>query len=139
MTAYTSLAGPIRRSFASTLQQLMWECAGVLRSGAKLDAAAVILADWAIRKPEPDSTAPLNMRIRAYEDANLLDLAGVTVASALARQESRGAHHRSDFPDSRTELARSVVWRRSAGETGAEMYSTVNLDHLTEAEEAIAC
>ncbi|TFD29056.1 L-aspartate oxidase [Cryobacterium cryoconiti] len=123
----------------AAVQQLMWECAGVLRSGAKLAAASVTLADWATRRPEPDGTAPLNMRIRAYEDANLLDLAGVTVASALARQESRGAHHRSDFPDSRPELAHSIVWSRGAGETAAEMNSTVNLDHLTEAEEAIAC
>jgi L-aspartate oxidase len=79
------------------------------------------------------------MRVRAYEDANLLDLARVTVASALAREESRGAHHRSDHPDSRPELARSVVWSQGAGGTVAEMHSTLNLDHLTEAEEAIAC
>ncbi|TFC90561.1 MULTISPECIES: L-aspartate oxidase [Cryobacterium] len=121
------------------VQQLMWECAGVLRSGEKLAAASVTLADWTIRVQEPDSTAALNMRVRAYEDANLLDLARVTVASALAREESRGAHHRSDHPDSRAELARSVVWCRGTGDTVTEMHSTLNLDHLTEAEEAIAC
>ncbi len=122
------------------LQQLMWECAGVLRSGEKLAAASVILADWASREKVTQSTAPRNMRIQEYEDVNLLDLARVTVASALAREESRGAHYRSDFPDSRPELARTVVWSRgTALDTAAGMQSTLNLDHPTEAEEAIAC
>ncbi|TFC81207.1 L-aspartate oxidase [Cryobacterium cheniae] len=123
-----------------TLQQLMWECAGVLRSGEKLAAASVTLADWVTRRADPDSATPLHMRIRAYEDANLLDLARVTVASALAREESRGAHHRFDFSAIRPELARSVVWSRGTSlVTRDGMRSTPNLNHPTEAEEAIAC
>ena len=128
------------------VQQLMWECAGVLRSGEKLAEASVTLADWATRPTGPDETIAPNMRVRAYEDANLLDLARVTVASALAREESRGAHHRSDYPDGRPELARTVAWTRTvawnrgtASDTADGMRSTLNLDHPTEAEEAIAC
>ena len=37
--------------------------------------------------------------IEILELQNLLDLALVTAASALHRQESRGAHAREDFPD----------------------------------------
>ncbi|WP_370670295.1 hypothetical protein [Leifsonia xyli] len=32
------------------------------------------------------------------EDANLLLLGRLVVAAALSREESRGAHYRSDFP-----------------------------------------
>ncbi|WP_447975222.1 FAD-binding protein [Nitrospira sp. Kam-Ns4a] len=37
--------------------------------------------------------------IQALELASLLDVAETIVAGALAREESRGAHYRSDFPD----------------------------------------
>ncbi len=37
--------------------------------------------------------------LEVLELGNLLDLAEATVASALARKESRGAHSREDFPD----------------------------------------
>ena len=33
------------------------------------------------------------------ELGNMLDVAQVIVASALAREESRGAHYRTDFPE----------------------------------------
>lgn len=36
--------------------------------------------------------------LEALELGCLLDLSAVLVASALARQESRGAHYREDFP-----------------------------------------
>ena len=123
-----------------SLQRLMWDCAGVLRSGEKLAEASVTLADWATRKTGPDSLPHRYMRVQAYEDANLLDLARVTVASALAREESRGAHHRSDFPDTHPELARTVAWSRGTALDASEgMRSTINSAHFTEAEEAIAC
>ncbi|MGF1505338.1 MAG: FAD-binding protein, partial [Anaerolineae bacterium] len=37
--------------------------------------------------------------LEAWETGNLLDLAEVTAASALARRERRGAHSREDFPE----------------------------------------
>jgi len=104
------------------LQNLMWDAAGVHRSGAGLAAAAATLADWT----SPDPTEPAGLSVRGLEDRNLLDLARLAVTAALARTESRGAHHRADFPNTRPELAHSRSWTRPAGLA------------LT-AEEAIAC
>ena len=43
---------------------------------------------------------------RGWELTNLLTAAGALLASAEARQESRGAHSRTDFPET------SPAWRR---------------------------
>jgi len=44
-----------------------------------------------------------------FEDAALTATAGAVAAAALARTETRGCHHRCDFPDTEPALARSLV------------------------------
>ena len=50
--------------------------------------------------------------LNTWEIGNLLDLAEVTAVAALARQESRGAHAREDFPkrDDANWLKHSLAW-----------------------------
>lgn len=69
------------------LQQLMWEHVGLERDAGGLGAASSRLAAW---------TAPAPRDRRSAEDRNLLDLARLTVAAALVRRESVGAHFRAD-------------------------------------------
>lgn len=71
------------------LQKTMWEKAGLLRDAAGLRVARRILAEMEI--PNPTDRQTLELR-------NLHVVAELIVASALARQESRGAHYRNDFP-----------------------------------------
>ena len=55
--------------------------------------------------------------IEAWELSNLLDIAEVTAVSALARQESRGAHSRDDFPDrdDKNWLKHTLAWMENGG------------------------
>ena len=69
----------------------MTGAAGVLRTGAELQAAAVQLAEW---DQSISGTEPCDPR--EYEDRNLLLAARLLVASALSRTESVGAHYRAD-------------------------------------------
>ncbi|OOK66655.1 fumarate reductase flavoC-term family protein [Mycobacterium kansasii] len=46
---------------------------------------------------------------RDFEDLSLAVAARVVAAAALARTESRGCHHRAEYPDATPEQARSIV------------------------------
>jgi L-aspartate oxidase len=70
------------------LQRRMAETAAVIRDGISLRAWLQELA----AAPEPASAAG------NLEDRNLTLVATAIVRAALAREESRGAHFRSDFP-----------------------------------------
>jgi len=50
--------------------------------------------------------------------SNLVDVSRVIVRAAQARENSRGAHYRSDFPDP-GDLATSAYTRVRAGDGGA--------------------
>lgn len=74
------------------MQDLMWNKVGIVRDGSGLRTAIQELQGFTAK------TAYAQSR-RAYEAKNI-NLAGLLVArSALAREESRGAHYRLDFPD----------------------------------------
>lgn len=89
------------------LQTLMWDNVGLVREGSKLSEALEQFNNW---RP-----ANLTNRVFAdYEDANLLDLARAVTASAISRQESRGAHYRLDYPETDATSARPIVVSRKA-------------------------
>jgi L-aspartate oxidase len=48
---------------------------------------------------------------RAIEARNLHTIASIIVASALGRQESRGAHYRNDFPRKDAIAQHSIIER----------------------------
>jgi len=101
---------PVRTAVArADLQHAMTRHASVVRSGDGLRQ----LID------QLDAATPRVIRSRNdFEDAALTDVAGAVAAAASARTESRGCHHRSDFPDTDPAQAFSVT-RDAAGRTPA--------------------
>ena len=90
------------------LQNLMWTNAGLHRSRPALEDAMRTLDAWSSSRPVATAVAPITT-VAEREDANLLLLARLTVAAALVREESVGAHFRTDLPSradqpSRTDL-----------------------------------
>ena len=47
--------------------------------------------------------------VTALEVINMVEICILIVKSAILRRESRGAHFRSDFPESRDEWKKSIV------------------------------
>jgi L-aspartate oxidase len=69
----------------------MWRHVGIMRSGKELTAAIGSLKNMALPPVEQPSRPDCEL-------ANLHALATLMARSALAREESRGSHYRSDFP-----------------------------------------
>ena len=57
-------------------------------------------------------------KIAAYENLNLATAGLAASTAALRREESRGAHTRSDFPETNDALAYSVAYRMSCEPAG---------------------
>lgn len=82
---------PVETAVAQ-IQALMWNHAGIVRTGSGLKQAIGGLEDIGPPLAHP--------RTRREFEARNLQLNGLLVArSALAREESRGAHYRTDYPD----------------------------------------
>ncbi|HEV2165414.1 MAG TPA: L-aspartate oxidase [Thermoplasmata archaeon] len=84
------------------VRDLLWSQVGIVRSGAGLAGASRELGRLD-RRAEPRRGE------FAGDSANAALTARIIALAALTREESRGAHFRSDFP------RRSVAWRRTLG------------------------
>jgi L-aspartate oxidase len=86
------------------IQDLMWKDAGIVRTRMGMQEALTKLQALAPRIAHPRTR-------RAWEAANLQLAASLVVRAALAREESRGAHYRIDYPthDDKKFLKHSVI------------------------------
>jgi L-aspartate oxidase len=91
----------------ASLQELMWEKVGIVRDGRGLAEAALTLAMWQRSAPPPTDRPSLEL-------TNLLLAARLVAEAALLRQESRGAHYRSDFPEALDAWRHNIIFRRDA-------------------------
>jgi len=104
--------GSIRDEMQIVMEQncAVFRTGDVLREGVdKIDAAARGFADLGISDRSLIWNSDL---VEALELENLLEQAVVTLHSANARTESRGAHAREDFPDrdDRNWLKHTLAW-----------------------------
>jgi len=81
------------------LRRVMWEKVGVVRDREGLVAARQEIDRLLGSVPQEPS-----------EGRNMLEASSLIATSALARTESRGAHHRSDFPDRDPAWDHSLVY-----------------------------
>jgi L-aspartate oxidase len=81
------------------LQTLLWDNVGIVRNAGGLAEAVDTLGTW-------QHSLPVLKDRQSYELANMVLTGRLMAEAALLREESRGAHFRSDFPQ------RSPAWLR---------------------------
>jgi L-aspartate oxidase len=89
----------------AVLQQLHWDRAGIIRDKEGLNQAAGCLAAWQSTLPRPTDQP-------SYELSNLVLTGRLLAEAAFIREESRGAHFRSDFPQTLPKWQCHIVWRK---------------------------
>ena len=84
------------------LQDQMWRNLGIERRSSRILLMASILCAWEKTITEP-TDGP------SHELSNMVLLGRLIAESALLRQESRGSHHRVDFPETSSDWETHIV------------------------------
>jgi fumarate reductase flavoprotein subunit len=121
------------------MQKTMEQSAGIYRTRDSLAKAVETLRGLQRRAEEiviEDQSRTFNTeRVSALELSCMLDVAEAMTNAALRREESRGAHQRTDFPkrDDSKYLTHSMVYRQSDGSCRVE-YAPVTITKLPPGE-----
>lgn len=87
------------------LQKLMNHNVGIIRSRESL-----VMAMETIKKMWDDVCGINPANIAMMETKNMIFLAGMVIKAALMREESRGAHYRTDFPEPDEKWLQNIVF-----------------------------
>ncbi|MGL4514172.1 MAG: L-aspartate oxidase [Lacipirellulaceae bacterium] len=95
----------------NALKSLMWRSAGVWRDGERLAEALRSIQQWRRYVLGRQLAGP-----SGWELQNMVHVAELVIRSAIAREESRGVHLRTDFPQTDDAYwRRQVLTSRAAG------------------------
>lgn len=114
--------GRTPREAKSAVENVMYSYFGIVRDGPGMQTGLgelehleeEVTAGLAIEDPEPI----MNYNwIEALETRNLITVGRILSLGAFGRQESRGAHYRSDVPEMKEEWRKNTVIWKESGET----------------------
>ena len=100
------------KEFKNRIKSLMWEKVAIVREEKTLNEALGQLQEMQKELVDLDISDKKQYNtdlVTALEVINMLEICILTVKSAIIRRESRGAHFRSDFPESKDEWKKSII------------------------------
>lgn len=94
--ALNSTEIPFVEEIRNRVASLMWEKAGIVRTGEQLKNALSQLEYWEEEIAGMGMMSGINRNL--MEALNIVQVSKLVVSSALWRKETRGVHYRADFP-----------------------------------------
>ena len=103
------------KDFKNKIKSLMWEKVAIVRDEKNLNEALKDLLEMQKDLENLDVSDKHQYNtdlVTALEVINMVEICILTVKSAILRRESRGAHFRSDFPESKDEWKKSIIMNK---------------------------
>ena len=104
------------QEFKENIKKLMWEKVAIVREEKTLNEALRQLQEMQkdLEKLDVSDKKQYNTSlVTALEVINMVEICILTVKSAILRRESRGAHFRSDFPETKDEWKKSIIFNKN--------------------------
>ncbi len=104
------------QEFKNKIKNLMWEKVAIVRDEKTLNEALNELQEMQKELENLDVSDKKqynNDLMTALEVINMVEICILTVKSAILRRESRGAHFRSDFPETKEEWKKSIIFNKN--------------------------
>ena len=98
------------------IKQLMWEKVSIIRNEKNLNEALKELMEMekSLNELKVEDKKQYNTDLQtALEVINMIQIATLVVKSAILRRESRGAHFREDYPETKEEWKKSIVLNKN--------------------------
>lgn len=117
-----------------SLQQIMWDSAGIVRDHQKMKKALGDMAELYFESRAICETYGINKEI--VELRNMVTVGELILSSALQRRESRGGHFRVDFPKAAPQEARATIIstsikRKATSQLSGRMIGMIRRDGAT--------
>ena len=100
------------KEFKNRIKNLMWEKVAIVREEKTFNEALGQLQEMQKELADLDVGDKKQYNtdlVTALEVINMVEICILTVKSAIIRRESRGAHFRSDFPETKDEWKKSII------------------------------
>lgn len=99
-----------------SIQNIMWDKVAIIRNENGLKNALIQLKDLKTKLENMtiSSKTHYNKELQeGLEVTNMIEIAILAVKSAIIRKESRGAHFREDYPETKDEWKKSIVMNKN--------------------------
>lgn len=111
------------------LKKVMWEKVGIFRDENGLQQAKTEVAQ--LKKELPNLKARVDIKERnrdlqdCFEVTNMVNTAEMVIEAAILRKESRGAHSRTDYPETKKEWEKNIVITKKGDEVVTQVVPVV--------------